>query len=112
MHSFFPPAVYAMMTFRRSHTTETGETMPRYLSLHTLACLTRQGAEELANRLSKATAVSARRVLVSMYDGKMLVEFEAASRETLEQWLTAEGFHCDWIIRAELESTGAGLQPL
>ncbi len=86
--------------------------MPRYLTLHTLACLTRQGAEELTTRLQKATAVSARRVLVSLYDGKMLVEFEAPSREALERWLAAEGFHSDWIIRPELESTGGALRPL
>ena len=29
--------------------------MPRYLSQHTLACLTRQGAEDLARRLHAAT---------------------------------------------------------
>jgi hypothetical protein len=86
--------------------------MPRYLSLHTLACLTRQGAEELTARLHRATPVKTRRVLVSLYDGKMLVEYEAPNREVLEQWLSAEGFHSDWVIRAELESTGAALQPI
>ncbi len=29
--------------------------MPRYISQHTLACLTRQGAEALAERLHTAT---------------------------------------------------------
>jgi hypothetical protein len=58
--------------------------MPRYLSQHTLACLTRQGAEELTKRLQGAGTVTARRVLVSMHEGKMLVEFDAASREELE----------------------------
>jgi hypothetical protein len=86
--------------------------MPRYLSLHTLACLTRQGAEELTARLHRATPVKTRRVLVSLYDGKMLVEYEAPSREALEQWLLAESFHFDWVIRAELESTGEILQPI
>jgi len=86
--------------------------MPRYLSLHTLACLTRQGADELTARLHRATSVKTHRVLVSLYDGKMLVEYEAPSREALEQWLVAEGFHCDWVIRAELESTGGALQPI
>ena len=31
--------------------------MRRYLSQHTIACLTRQGAEELAGRLHAATEV-------------------------------------------------------
>jgi hypothetical protein len=69
--------------------------MPRYISFHTIACLTRQGAEELSARLHRATEVTARRMLVSLYDGKMLVEFEATSREALEQWLKSEGFHSD-----------------
>lgn len=78
--------------------------MPRYLSLHTLACLTRQGAEELTARLMGATGVTARRVQVNLLAGKMLVEFEAADREVLERWLKAEGFHYDWVMRVELEA--------
>ncbi len=77
--------------------------MPRYISLHTLACLTRQGAEELTARLTTATQVTARRVLANMVEGKMLVEFEASDRETLERWFAAEGFHYDWVLRVEFE---------
>jgi hypothetical protein len=85
--------------------------MPRYLSLHTLACLTRQGAQEFAARLSKATEVTARRVLVNMTEGKMLAEFQAADRDTLERWLAAEGFHYDWVLRVEFESEQGRLSP-
>jgi hypothetical protein len=80
--------------------------MARYISQHTLACLTRQGAEELAKRLQEATAVTARRVLVNMQEGKMVVEFEAPGREELEKWLAAEKFHFDWILRIEFEFSG------
>ncbi len=83
--------------------------MPRYVSLHTLACLTRQGAEELASRLAAATGVTARRLQVNMVEGKMLVEFEAADRPALEQWLGAEGFHYDWLMRVELEAADGRL---
>lgn len=83
--------------------------MPRYVTLHTLACLTRQGAEELAARLARAEGVSARRVQVNMMDGKMLVEFEAADRDALEAWLARNNFHFDWILRIEFESTGGPL---
>ena len=86
--------------------------MPRYLSQHTLACLTRQGAEELARRVHAAKEVTARRVLVNMQEGKMLVEFEAADREALERWLQAEGFHYDWLLRLELEFEGGKLFPV
>ena len=52
--------------------------MARYISQHTLACLTRQGAEELGKRIAAATAVTAKRVMVNMQEGKMMAEFEAA----------------------------------
>jgi hypothetical protein len=86
--------------------------MPRYLSTHTLACLTRQGAEALNEKLNAAAAVKTRRVLVNMIEGKMVVEFEAKDRETMEAWLGAEGFHYDLLLRIEFESTGAGLAPI
>jgi len=86
--------------------------MPRYISQHTLACLTRQGAEALVTRLHGATDVKARRVLVNMQEGKMLVEFDAAGREELEKWLAAEKFHYDWLLRVELESTDGSLRPV
>lgn len=86
--------------------------MPRYISQHTLACLTRQGANELTRRLFAGNPVVALRVLINMQEGKMLIEFEAPSREDLETHLASEKFHFDWLLRIELESTGAGLQPV
>ena len=86
--------------------------MARYLSLHTLACLTRQGAEVLAARIQSARAVTARRVQVNMIEGKMLVEFEAESREAAESWLAADKFHYDWLLRVEYESAAGGLVPV
>ncbi len=86
--------------------------MPRYISLHTLACLTRQGAEELAARLASATGVTARRVLVNMQEGKMLVEFDAADRQTLEAWFATQGFHYDWVMRVEFEAAQGRLVSL
>lgn len=86
--------------------------MPRYVSQHTLACLTRQGAQELAARLHRSAPVTARRVLVNLLEGKMLVEFHAASREALEKWLADEGLHFDWLLRVEFESSEGQLVPL
>jgi hypothetical protein len=86
--------------------------MPRYISQHTLACLTRQGAEELARRILAAKPVTGRRLLVNMQEGKMVVEFEAASREELEKWLAAEKFHFDWLLRLEFEFEAGSLRPL
>jgi hypothetical protein len=91
--------------------------MPRYLSQHTLACLTRQGAQQLSERLRSVEArsgpVSAQRILFNMQDGKMLIEFEAPAREVLEEWLGRERFHFDWLLRLELEAAADGsLHPI
>jgi hypothetical protein len=82
--------------------------MPRYLSQHTLACLTRQGAEQLCKKILGAKTVTGRRVLVNMQEGKMVAEFEAASREEMEKWLAAEKFHFDWLLRLEYETATDG----
>ena len=86
--------------------------MPLYLSQHTLACLTRQGAEELARRVHAAKEVTARRVLVNMQEGKMLAEFDAPGRELLEKWLAAEKFHFDWLLRIEFETVDGVLKAI
>lgn len=85
--------------------------MPRYLSFHTLACLTRQGAAQLTERLFSSSSVKARRVQVNMMEGKMLVEFEASDRDTLLAWLDGEGFHYEWLMRVEFESESGALVP-
>jgi hypothetical protein len=77
--------------------------MPRYLTEHSLACLTRQGAEALARRMCEGRPAHAQRVLVNMTEGKMVAEFEAESREALAAWLQSEKMHFDWILRVEWE---------
>lgn len=86
--------------------------MPRYLTQHTLACLTRQGAESLAQRMQKGGPAHAERVFVNMLEGKMFAEFVTDSRETLESWLKAEGMHYDWAIRMEWEMVAGKMQPI
>jgi len=85
--------------------------MPRYLTQHTLACLTRQGAGILAQRMQAGRTARAERVLVNMLEGKMFVEFRAESREALEGWLKAEGMHFDFLVRIEWEMQGDKLEP-
>ncbi len=86
--------------------------MPRYLTQHTLACLTRQGAEALAQRMQAGGLAHAERVLVNMVEGKMFVEFRAETREALEAWLQTEGMHFDWLLRIEWEMLSGKLQPV
>jgi len=88
-----------------------GVFMPRYLTQHTLACLTRQGAEALAQRMQAGGTARVERVLVNMLEGKMFVEFRAESREALEGWLKTEGMHFDFLMRIEWEMQGDKLQP-
>src|SRR5712664_2884624 len=87
-----------------------GALMPRYLTQHTLACLTRQGAEGLAQRMKAGGLAHAERLLVNMLEGKMFVEFRADSRENLEAWLKTEGMHFDFLVRIEWELQGDKLQ--
>jgi hypothetical protein len=87
-----------------------GVPMPRYLTQHTLACLSRQGAEALAQRMQAGGLAHAERILVNMLEGKMFVEFRADSRENLEAWLRTEGMHFDFLIRIEWEMHGDRLQ--
>jgi hypothetical protein len=90
---------------------DSGVPMPRYLTQHTLACLTRQGAETLARRMQSGGSARAERVLVNMVEGKMFVEFRAETREVLEAWLKTEGMHFDWLVRIEWEMRDDRLQP-
>jgi hypothetical protein len=85
--------------------------MPRYLSLHTLACLTRQGAEQLAAQLQRAPGFTVRRLVVNMTEGKMLVEYEAADRQAIAGWFEGEKFHHDWLFRVEFEAQDGKLVP-
>ena len=85
--------------------------MARYLTFHTLACLTRQGAAQLVERFRQAPGLRARRAQVNLQDGKMLVEWEAPDRETLERWLDSEKFHRDWLLRVEYEASDGPLEP-
>jgi len=82
--------------------------MPRYLSLHTLACLTRQGAEQLITRLAAADRVTMQRAQINMIEGKMLLEFDSPDRDTLEKWFR----DYDWVFRVEFEARGSKLEPV
>lgn len=86
--------------------------MARFLSQHTLACLTRQGAVQLSARFNRSESPSARKVMVNMLEGKMLVEFDATDRAELEKWFVAECFHFDWILRIEYEGEPGELHPV
>jgi len=84
--------------------------MPRYLTQHSLACLTRQGAEALARRISEGGHIRAERVLVNMAEGKMIAEFRAGSQQELVAWLSVQKIHFDWTLRVEWELRAGKLE--
>ena len=79
--------------------------MPRYLTSHNMACMTRQGARELAERLRASTEVEFLRLVANMTEGQLIGEFNAASREVIEGWLTRSGIHYEWLRRVDFEAT-------
>ncbi len=85
--------------------------MARFVSLHTLACLTRQGAEELTRKLEGANGITTRRLLWNLVEGKLVAEFEAPDRGTLETCLAQQGIHYEWLLRIEYESSQGRLAP-
>ena len=85
--------------------------MPRYLSQHTLVCLTRQGAAELVRHIHTSTGITVKRVLLNMQEGKMLIELEAPNRDEIEKWFMTKTFHFDWLLLIEFESVDGKLYP-
>ena len=79
--------------------------MPRYLTSHNMACMTRQGAKELAERLRAAQEVEFLRLLANMTEGQLIGEFVAASREVIEAWFKQSGIHYEWLRRIDFEAT-------
>jgi hypothetical protein len=81
--------------------------MPRFLSLHTLACMTRQGAEALVKSLAAGPGpVALRRTAWNFVDGRMIAEIEAPDRPAAERWLEEKGMSPQWLMRIEYESEG------
>jgi hypothetical protein len=78
--------------------------MPRYVSLHTVYHLNRQAAQELGERIRTASGIKVRRALLNMVEGKLLLDWDAADRETLDRWLAAQGFESpEWLVSMEYE---------
>ena len=86
--------------------------MPRYVTRHNIACLTRQGARQLAEIMRAAPEAGFLRFLVSLTDGHLLAEFDVASREVLEWWMEKAGIHYEWMSRMDLEATRDDIRDL
>ena len=76
--------------------------MPIYLSMHIIACMTRQGLNQLIATMQAAEEVRFIRASASQMAGRLLCEFEAPDQDTLLRVLDQHHIAHDWIIRAEL----------
>jgi sulfur transfer complex TusBCD TusB component (DsrH family) len=77
-----------------------------YLSMHIIACMTRQALNELIATLQKAPDIAFIRASASQMAGRLLCEFEAPDQETLLRFLDAHHVTYEWIIRVELSWSG------
>ena len=78
-------------------------TMPRYISQHTIACLTRQALQALIAELKHDETVKTVRCVSDSLEGKLLCEFEAPDKETIVTFLNAHNMRPQWVMRAEQE---------
>jgi hypothetical protein len=76
--------------------------MAVYLSMHIIACMTRQALNQLIATLQAAQEVRFIRACASQMAGRLLCEFEAPDQDTLLRVLDQHHVAYDWIIRAEL----------
>jgi sulfur transfer complex TusBCD TusB component (DsrH family) len=82
--------------------------MATYLSMHIIACMTRQALNELMATLQKAPDLTFIRASASQMAGRLLCEFEAPDQDTLLRFLEAQHVTYEWIIRAEMRWEGRG----
>jgi sulfur transfer complex TusBCD TusB component (DsrH family) len=78
-----------------------------YLSMHIIACMTRQALNELMATLQRARDITLIRASASQMAGRLLCEFEAPDQDTLLRFLEAHNVTYEWIIRVEM-SWGGG----
>jgi hypothetical protein len=77
--------------------------MPRYLSQHTVACLTRQALQVLIAELRRDPAVKCVRFVSDSLEGKLVCEFEAPDKDTVVKFLDAHNMRPQWVMRVETE---------
>ena len=75
--------------------------MPRYISQHTIACMTRQALRALIEKLRGDDQVKSIRFVFDSLEGKLLCEFEAPDKETVLAFLAVHNMHPQWVMRVE-----------
>jgi sulfur transfer complex TusBCD TusB component (DsrH family) len=73
-----------------------------YLSMHIIACMTRQALNQLIATMQAAQELRFIRANASQMAGRLLCEFDAPDQDTLLSFLDKHHIAYEWIIRAEL----------
>jgi sulfur transfer complex TusBCD TusB component (DsrH family) len=76
--------------------------MAIYLSMHIIACMTRQALNQLIATMEAAPEIRFIRACASQMAGRLLCEFDAPDQETLLRFLDQHYITYEWIIREEL----------
>jgi sulfur transfer complex TusBCD TusB component (DsrH family) len=76
--------------------------MAIYLSMHIIACMTRQALNQLIATMEAAQEIRFIRACASQMAGRLLCEFDAPSQEALLRFLDQHYITYEWIIREEL----------
>ena len=84
--------------------------MPRFVSAHIIACMTRQAVERLAKEfmVEESDGVKSVRVQCDTMLGRMVCEWEAPDQYTLIEWLKKRHVHLraesEWVMRVQIEA--------
>jgi sulfur transfer complex TusBCD TusB component (DsrH family) len=73
-----------------------------YLSMHIIACMTRQALNQLIATMQAAQEIRFIRACASQMAGRLLCEFDAPDQDALLRFLDKHHIAHDWIIRAEI----------
>jgi hypothetical protein len=77
--------------------------VPRYISHHTVACLTRQALQTLIAELKRDETVKSVRFVSDSLEGRLLCEFEGPDKATVAAFLAAHRMEPQWLMRVEQE---------
>lgn len=84
--------------------------MKKFISVHVVACLTRQAITELTKRFQNASndTVRHQHSWCDTVAGRMICEWSAPDRETLVRWLERQNVRIrgqsEWIMQVQFES--------
>jgi sulfur transfer complex TusBCD TusB component (DsrH family) len=76
--------------------------MAIYLSMHIIACMTRQALNQLIATMAAAQEIRFIRACASQMAGRLLCEFDAPDQDALLRFLDQHYITYEWIIREEL----------